>query len=52
MTMTPPACGRGHRLRFYRDGVPLDTAPGTGAYPVARVVKVPLPWVRLRSRVA
>ncbi|GGW26335.1 hypothetical protein GCM10010350_06970 [Streptomyces galilaeus] len=28
------------------------SAAGAGAYPVGRAVKVPRPWVRLRSRVA
>lgn len=40
------------RYRPAGDTVAGATVAGAGAYPVGRTVKVPRPWVRLRSRVA
>ncbi|MFF3956690.1 hypothetical protein ACFYY1_26245 [Streptomyces sp. NPDC001890] len=47
----PPANGWGRTGR-YRAAAAGGTGFGAGAYPVGRVVNVPRPWVRLRSRVA
>lgn len=47
-----PLVRAGPSLCAYRVEAPADTPAGTPAYPTARVVNVPLPWVRLRKRVA
>lgn len=48
----PPVLERDRPGTWCRYRPAGDTVAGAGAYPVGRAVKVPRPWVRLRSRVA